>query len=748
MVDLRLADVDTIARQPPEQSYVYDADGNQLAVLRREFRERVSFERIPRHLIDAVVVAEDKRFWRHGGVDARAIVRAALANIHERQTVQGGSTITQQLVKNLYFPDEPRTPRTKFREMLLSMRLEDDHPKEQILEDYLNTVYFGNGAYGVQAAAQTYFRADVADLTLGQAAFLAGCIRSPEAIAPETDAAAAVARRDRVLRLMRNAGVITRRTFRETRADTLLVQPPLSTPATTEPHWVGYVVRTLLDDPSFGATATERASRLYGGGLRIYTTLRPAVQQAARDAAARFLPDPLDPEVAIASVEPSTGHVVALVGGRDFNASQFDLATQGRRQPGSTFKTFVLAAAISAGYRPETIVDGDQAVFTLPSGEPWPVRNFDGTSYGALSLDEATKGSVNAAYARLILDVGVNRVIAIARNLGITSPLNEDPAIALGGLQVGVSPLEMAAAYATLANIGTRVPVSPIDRIEDASGDVVWRPDRLPVQALEPSTAFVVTQMLRNVVEDGTGVRAQVPPWEVAGKTGTVQEHVDAWFVGYTTQLATAVWVGHPHARIPLVDIRGEALVTGGSWPARIFREFMTAALAGRTPTGFVLPAEHYLTVEIDPATGLLAAPWCPGAPTPVPYVLVPRATCPRPPAPPPPPVVTATPSPPPAPAPSSEPTTSPSDASPSPAESGTSPPTDAPTGPSPTSTEVPASPTAPPSPPTSPSASPSPTRTPRPSPPPESPSPSPSPRPPTSPSPAATALGPSPESS
>ncbi|MBW3620205.1 MAG: transglycosylase domain-containing protein [Actinobacteria bacterium] len=631
IVELELPELDAVPRDPPEQSLIFDADGNQLAVLRREFRERVAVDELPRHVLDAVVAAEDQRFWIHGGVDARAIVRAAAANLAAGGVEQGGSTITQQLVKTLYMPNDPRAPATKIREALLARQVEDEMPKEEILGEYLNTVYFGNGAYGIQAAAETYFRKEATALTLGEAALLAGIIRAPESLNPTREPDGAQRRRDLVLDAMVELGTAAPADAEAAKGAAVDVQPRPPSPPTSEPHWVDFVIRTLLDDPTFGDDEAARAQRLFGGGLRIHTTLRPELQALAREAVATHLPgDAGDPEVGLVHVDPATGHILASVGGRDYDEQQFDLATQARRQPGSAFKMFVLAAAVTSGYGPEDLVDGSPGTFDTPNG-PWQVRNYLGSRPGRLTLEQATWASVNGAYARLILELGTGRVAALARAMGVRSTINEDAPIALGGVDPGVSPLDMAAAYATLANLGERVPATPISRIEDADGAVVHRPDDRGQRVLDPSAAYVTTKILQGVVEHGTGVRARIPGWEVAGKTGTTESYADAWFVGYTATLAASVWVGHPEGRVPMRNVRGIRTVTGGSFPARIWRSYATAALAGEQPVDFSLPEEYYEVVELDPASGLRAAPWCAGEPTAVPRVLVPRDTCPSP---------------------------------------------------------------------------------------------------------------------
>ncbi|MDX1620115.1 MAG: transglycosylase domain-containing protein [Nitriliruptorales bacterium] len=631
VVTLEAPEIDAVPRIPPEQSIVYDADGNQLAVLRKEFRERVPLKEVPSHLIDAVIAAEDKRFLQHAGVDARAIARAAIANQAAGEVVQGGSTITQQLVKNLYMPAAPRTPETKFKEALLAHQLEEEHDKNWILEEYLNTVYFGNGAYGIQAAAETYWRKDARELDLADAALLAGMLRAPESLNPARFPDRARDRRAEVLEAMAAEGLITPLEAERAQQRRVDVAPRPPIPATVEPHWVDFVIRTLQEDPSFGATREERSDRIYGGGLRIHTTLRPTLQEAAREVISEHLSDGSDPEAAIVTIDPDTGHVLAAAHAVPYDELQFDLATQARRQPGSTFKAVVLAAALGSGYTPDSPTNGTQARLTKPDGVTWNVRNASGVSYGRITLAEATRASVNAAYARLILDLGVPRVAALARAMGVESPVPDDAQIAIGGGSLAVTPVDMAAVFATLANLGEHVPATPVSRIENAGGDVVWRPDEIPRPAVRPADAFVATEMLQAVVERGTGRRAQIPGWEVAGKTGTTNDYTDAWFVGYTATMATSVWVGHPQGRIPMRWVHGFPRVLGGTIPADIWRDYMLRALEGQDPVEFTLPAEHYEVVEIDPETGLRAAPWCPGEPTPLPRTLVPEDTCPSP---------------------------------------------------------------------------------------------------------------------
>ena len=624
---------------PPVQSVIYDVHGEELAILRDQYREPITLGQLPTHLVQAVLTAEDRRFFQHRGVDGRSLTRAALTNLATGEVEQGGSTITQQLIKVLYMPDAPRTVETKLQEAVLARELEQQHTKARILEDYLNAIYFGEGAYGVEAAAQTYFRKSARDLEPAESALLAAIIRAPEALTPTRHPELAQRRRDDVLWRMAESGYLTVEERDEATGSEIEVHGRRSLPSIRDPHLVDLVIRELLNDPRFGATEEERARLLYGGGLHIHTTVKPDLQALAREILATHLPGEDDPDGAISIVDPASGHVLAAVGSRPYEELQFDLATQGRRQPGSTFKTFVLAAAIADGWHPDDRLDGRQGDIALAGGGVWEdVRNYDRRSYPNISLTAATQASVNTAFVRLGVDVGLERVAGLANAMGVRSPIPQrDVQLTIGGGSLGVTTLDLAAGMATLANLGTHAPTTVVSRIEDQDGQTVWvpAPER---QVLAPSAAYVTLDVLRGVVERGTGVRAQVDGWEVAGKTGTTSDHTDAWFMGTTPTLSAAVWVGHAEGRVPMLDVQGIARVTGGSLPATIFADLMTRALQDVEPVAFTLPDSEWARVEIDPRTGLLAAPWCPGTVERIPRVLVPTDTCPEPPPPPPPP--------------------------------------------------------------------------------------------------------------
>lgn len=622
------------------------ADGTPLATLFAENRELVSFDKFPRHLVDAVVAAEDQRFWTHRGFDAKAIARAALRNTAAGEAVQGGSTITQQYVKNIYFPiNRNRTLDQKVREVQLAWKLEQRYSKKEILERYLNTVYFGDGAYGIEAAAEQFFGKPAGSLTLLESALLAGIIRSPESDNPRRHPDRALARRDYVIARMMKLGKVSPPEANEAlRAPLGLVEVPKL--ETLEPHFVDYVKQTVLNDPAFGHDEAERAAFLFRSGAEITTTLNLHLQQIARDAIGRILGRPGDPEAALVAIEPASGRVVAMIGGRDWDVSQVNLALGpagggSGRQPGSAFKPFVLAAAIEKGILPSAVYSSDPPAIRLGPTEVWRPRNYDGSGRGPMSVESATIFSVNAVYARLGMDVGPARVMGVAQRMGITSPLRPVASISLGTQEV--SPLEMASAYGTLANYGIRLSPTPILEAKTPGGgsqhaaQKVWR-------AIPPGTAWMVTDALVKVIAQGTGRRALLDR-PAAGKTGTSEDVADAWFVGYTPDLVAAVWVGYPSGRVSMRRVRGITVV-GGTFPAMIWREFMLRAMVGRPPLSFDLPTSDLVTVEIDPETGLLAGPNCTGRQT-VEMLrqLAPRTTCPPKPAPSPSPTVSPSPS-------------------------------------------------------------------------------------------------------
>jgi penicillin-binding protein 1A len=614
-----------------QTSLLLDAGGRPLAALHGpEDRTAVPLDKVSRWLRLAVVDTEDARFWRHGGVDWLAVARAAIRDLERRRVVEGGSTITQQYVKNTYVSGE-RTLRRKLAEAVHAWGLERRNAKQAILEAYLNTVYFGQGAYGVEAAAQTYFSSRADRLTLAQAALLAGLIKAPSDYDPFRHPGRARARRAGVLARMERHGHL--RPAARAKAARLPLGLRPGGPAGASglggqarpraPWFVGWVLDQLLDpaDHRFDGLGTSRRARtasVFEGGLRIATTVDLAAQAAAERAVARVAGRRgRDPYAALVAVEPGSGAVRAMVGGRDWSGDtrfgRVNLATGaggGGRPAGSAFKMFALVAALEQGIPPEAVFAApDRIVLARPGrGPAWRVRNYEGEGFGEATLRSATAMSINTVYAGLLLrlgggdaDLGAKVVVETAARMGVANPLKAVPSAVLGTGEV--TPLEMADAYATLAAGGRRAVPFGVARITGADGRVLFeaRPDA--DLALRPGVAAIAADVLRDVVDHGTGVRARIGR-PAAGKTGTTQDNADAWFVGFTPSLAAAVWVGYPQGQVPMVPPRTASPIVGGSWPATIWAGFMRAAMAGRPHGRFPRPDTSLVEVAVDVKRG------------------------------------------------------------------------------------------------------------------------------------------------
>jgi penicillin-binding protein 1A len=580
-----------VARE--ENSYILDYEGSRnLAVLRGgQNRVIVESEEISPVMKQAIVAVEDRRFFEHRGVDARAIARAFWADVRNRDVVQGGSTITQQFIKNVYANDRQSIGR-KLREAALAWQLEQQWSKGKILTEYLNTIYFGNGAYGIEQAARVYFGHSAKVLTLPESALLAAIPPDPTRFDPKTNPFAARERRSLVLGMMLEQGRITDREH-DKAVDAPMPKPqsihlPGSLAGDEAPYFVNYVKQQLVD--KYGARA------VFGGGLRVKTTIDLELQELARQAIAKWLTD-VGPEAALVAIRPDSGRVVAMVGGSNFRESEFNLAVQGERQAGSSFKPFVLAAALREGLSTSnTFVSKPIEIYA--DGRLWEVENYEGSYLGSVDLRNATINSDNSVYAQLTQLVGPRSVVNAAKELGITSPLNAYYAIGLGA--EAINPLDMARAFSTFANHGVRVDGALFGNAPRAivsvqrDGRVLKNTPKTHL-ALPPEKAAIVTDVLQGVVRQGTGRAAALPDGRaVAGKTGTTENHGDAWFVGYTPQLAVAVWVGYPSELRPmLTEFHGDR-VAGGTFPALIWKSFMEKAVAAKQwqPESFP-PAEY-----------------------------------------------------------------------------------------------------------------------------------------------------------
>lgn len=579
-----------------QTSVITDRNGETIAKL---FAEQNRTDRaladIPVVLRQAVISTEDQRYYLHKGVDPFGVARALWVDVTQGKS-HGGSTITQQYVKTAFLSPEQTLSR-KVKEALFAYRVENELTKDQILELYLNTIYFGHGAYGVEAASQAYFGSTVDKLTLAQSAVLAGVIKSPGRYSPYLEPEAGKDRRDTVLSQMEEQGYITAEESKAAQAEEITLAG-LADGNAVAPYFTEYVKARLVD--------TYGADVVYRGGISVRTTLDLRLQRIAEKAVADTLDEPDDPSAALVALNPVTGEILAMVGGRDFSTQQFNVAVQGRRQPGSAFKPFVLLSALEQGVSSEKPFPAAAASFNLDNGQVWKVTGSGG---GMMRLRQATEKSVNSVFARLILDTGPEKTVEMAERLGIRKGIDPVPAVALGGLEQGVSPLEMASAYGTLAAGGKHTVPYGIAEVADDGGTVLHSGETSATQAITPALAYVASDILTGVITSGTGKSAAIGR-PAAGKTGTTQEYRDAWFVGYTPQLVAAVWVGYPDAQTEMKNVHGVA-VTGGSFPAKIWSRFMKGALESAPKLEFVKP-KGVVNVSVCSETGLAATDFCP----------------------------------------------------------------------------------------------------------------------------------------
>jgi len=661
-------------------SYLYDDHWRPIGLFAPPNHEVIDgWRQISPAMIRAIVAVEDRRFWSDPGVDIRGIARAFFADITGGR-VQGASTIAEQFVKNTLHQEGNRTIFEKLREAALAFQLTHKWRRTKILTEYLNSIYFGNGAYGVESAARVYFGRQLgydssatpgqsacgdstpaaslptcaSKLRYWQAALLAGMVANPSAFDPTAHPRAARERRDLVLQDMLAQHDITRAQYEYGRAQPLPTTADLQLPQepAAAPYFTSWLRPQILAAMGLGRGVAPNVAeyRAYYGGLKIRTTLDLQLQQAADQAIASEIPyGPNEPTVSLVAIDNRTGQVRAMVGGpivdgrEDYNQYPFNLATEAERQPGSAFKPFTLAVALESGYGPTSLMTSAPASFVVPhthGREIFRVRNFGNAYSGVISLQAATDVSDNSVYARLGIQGlgpnGVNRIAQLARRMGIRTPVSHNYSMILGGLKVGVSPLDLAHAYETFATGGNRVynPVlgapdkGPIGIAEIRcprlcpQRDMVARPDYQRV--LPPAIAALVHQMLEGVVASGTGTQAAIPGVVVAGKTGTTNNYADAWFVGWTPQLTTAVWVGFPNRLVPMLTLYNGGPVEGGSFPAIIWHAFMTQALqilASQHPATqaatTTTPAPSPATSPATAGTGTAGpASTTPGAPT------------------------------------------------------------------------------------------------------------------------------------
>jgi penicillin-binding protein 1A len=582
--------------EPVLGSKVYDDNDELLTEFHAERRIFVPLTQVPQVLRDAVVATEDRRFYSHWGVDPIGIARAIVQNYRRGRIVEGGSTITQQLAKVLFLTPD-RSLERKLKEAVLAVELERRYPKDRILEMYLNQIYFGHGAYGVEAASRTYFGKSVSELNVREAALLAGLPRAPSSYSPFDRPELAKLRREVVLRRMVEYGALKETDLKRlARSDLGLIPPERR--RTWGQYFLEYVQQTL--EAKYGADL------LFKGGLSVYTTLNPTMQLAAEQAlreglralegrSAKARPGE-HPEGAIVTIEPRTGYVKAMVGGYDFFRSEFNRAVLARRQPGSAFKPFVFIAALEAGLTPASRIDDSPVTYPIgKNGQAWKPDNYDRKFRGLTTLQQALEESVNVVTVKLQERIGITRTVQVARRLGIASPLTSDLTLALGSSDLTL--LELTSAYGALAHQGAWIAPTAVRYVTDAQGRLLE--EHLPEgrEALSPETAYVVTHMLRGVVDRGTGQAAKALGRPIAAKTGTTNDYSNAWFVGFTPRIATGVWVGYDRPRSLGRD------ETGSRVAVPIWVAYMAKVLADHPREDFAVPDRVVIaSVDLDPS--------------------------------------------------------------------------------------------------------------------------------------------------
>ena len=577
----------------PEASLVYDRNNNLVFSFASEDRTNVPLDRVSPAMISAVLTAEDRYFYKHAGMDVIGLARAAWVDLKARAVKQGGSTITQQLIRHVALTTD-RNIQRKIKEALLALRVERRFDKQHILEAYLNRIYLGNGHYGVEAAARGYFGKPAAELTHAESALLAGVIPCPSVCSPRTAPNVAKTRRDTVLKAMRENGALTDAEYAAALVTPVALAQERHDPYAVTPQGVHAAHGADATGLHFLESVRRQVMQQFGaedvlkGGLRIYTTIDMTLQRHAEEAIAARLSQ-LDNtnklEAALVAIDPRTGEVLAMVGGRDFHESSFNRAMQAKRQPGSAFKPLLFAAALEQGYMPGSQVTGMDTPIHTAQGDWLPSGEHEAASY---TLRQALTVSSNRAAARVMQLVGITTTQTYARRLGISSPLPSVPSLALGTGEVTL--LDLTSAYGAFANSGIIAPHTLITRIEDRNGNIIWQSslDRQPYRAVRPGTAYLISSMMADVMNRGTGSRARTEGFKLpaAGKTGTTDDYGDAWFVGYTPNLVAGVWFGYDEKK--KIMNRGFA----GTVAVPAWAHFMKNATAGSAPDWFAVPSD------------------------------------------------------------------------------------------------------------------------------------------------------------
>ena len=601
---LAFSDLKTVSNQlddfsPPLTTRLYDVEGRLLAELFTENREYVELSQIPDLIKEAFIASEDQNFYHHPGIDPWGIIRAAWQNLINMDIVEGASTITQQLSRNLFLSQQ-RTWKRKIQEIFLAFSLEKKYTKNEILEAYLNQIYFGHGAYGVKAAARIYFGKDLEELNLAEIAMLTGVARSPGNFSPYVDLSTAQRQQRRVLRRMQALGFISKEQLEEALA-TPIVLAGKEKSRSSAPYFVDYIIKELQKNYD--------EETIFGGGLKIYTTIDLDIQKFAEQALKES-----GYQGAILCIDPQTGYIKAMVGGRDYSESKFNRAVQAHRQPGSAFKPFIYSAALDSGFTPSTILVDE--LLTFPNG--WKPQNYEKTFNGPITLREALEKSVNIIGIKLLQETGVDKVISYARKMGIKSDLRRDLSLALGTSEVNL--LELTNAYCAFANRGLVPEPIAILRIENFSGEVLYESQRSLHRALSEDTAYIMARLLQGVIERGTAKAARIDR-PAGGKTGTTEDFIDAWFVGFTPDLVCGIYLGNDD-RTPLGPSK-----TGGVIAAPLFAKVMKEAHKDVPVHDFYSPS-GIRELKVCMETGKLASPNCKAVTLPFKAGTEPREWC------------------------------------------------------------------------------------------------------------------------
>lgn len=599
----RMPDVSALYTPPSEATRIYASNGELIASLFRENRDLVPLSEIPQMLQYAVIAVEDDRFYQHHGVDVRGTVRAIWRNVRAGEILEGGSTITQQLARNLFLTQKRQVSR-KLAEMVLAFEIERRLTKQEILERYLNQVYFGQGTYGVEMAARVFFGKHARELTLAESAMLAGLIRAPSVSSPYQNLAAAKERQRIALQRMIELGYITGQEARRAQAEPIKLaqEGNAGLIGIRAPYFISYILPYLVE--RYGE------DMVYNGGLRVITTLDPQMQAVAERVVRAGIDEAQKQKLnvtqgALVALDPQTGYVRAMIGGYDFEKSQFNRAWQARRQPGSAFKPFIYTTAIAKGMRTTKVIVDEEVTYeivgTVEKERIWKPKNYDGKFRGPVTMRQAIEQSINIPAIKTLAEVGPEQVLEYAVRMGIKSPLQPHLSLALGTNDV--TPLEMASAYGTLATLGVRAEPIAIRKVTDRDGRVLE--ENLPHRqlVLSAEVAYVMTDLLKGVIERGTG-RAAAIGRPAAGKTGTTDDYRNGWFIGFTPQLSTAVWVGND-------DNTPMRKVVGGMVPARIWGAFMKVATQSMPPDDWARP-DGVVVATVCGSSGLLATTACP----------------------------------------------------------------------------------------------------------------------------------------